>query len=217
MTLKERQAAFCRTDIYPVITPEFCGGRPVPEVLQAVLEGGARIVQLRDKDDPDRWAGLFRAVTRQYHALLIIDDSLETALEVGADGVHLGADDMPVSEARHKAPGLLIGASTRNRRMALSAQAAGASYVNVGPIFPTGTKGGLDRFLGVAAIGKVTTGLKVPFTVMGGIKRDNIDLVLAAGARHVAMVTAITQSEDIVEATRFFIRRIRAATTGDCR
>ncbi len=217
MILEERLAVFRQTDIYPVITPEFCGGRPAPQVLEAVLRGGARIVQLRDKQDPGRWSALFREATRKYGALLVINDSLETALKVDADGVHLGSDDMEVALARREAPQLLIGASTQNRGTAIFAQESGASYVNVGPVFPTSTKGGLSRFLGVEAIRQVTAGLEIPFTVMGGIKRDNLDLVLAAGARHIAVVTAICQSEDIVETTRFFIRKIRGFTAGDCR
>lgn len=202
---------FARVDLYPVISPEFCAGRPATAVLTAVLAAGARIVQLRDKRDPAREAAAFREITARHGALLIINDSLETALAVGADGVHLGQEDLPTAAARSRGPELIIGVSTHDRDMALAAQAADASYVNIGPLFATATKPGARAPLGPAAIGAIAPALTIPFTVMGGISRKNIDLVLAAGARRVAMVTALGEAPDIEAAARFFVERIRLA------
>ncbi|MBU2495717.1 MAG: thiamine phosphate synthase [Candidatus Omnitrophota bacterium] len=210
MNLSERIDLFSRTDIYPVLTPEFCCGRPFLEILEAVLAGGARIVQLRDKEDPNRFAADFRRLTDNYNALLIINDSPEAALEIGADGVHLGQEDPPVSEARKRAPDLLIGASTHNLSQALTAQKNGASYVNIGPIFPTKTKERLTDFVGCEAIKEVSPYLAIPFTVMGGINTENIEKVLAAGARHIAMITTITQADNVIETTRLLIQKIRS-------
>jgi thiamine-phosphate pyrophosphorylase len=95
------------------------------------------------------------------------------------------------------APELLIGASTHSLEDALQAQKHGADYVNIGPIFPTRTKEGVERVLGPDAIARITPHVKVPFTVMGGINEANIDQVLAQGARRVAMVTAITRAATI--------------------
>jgi thiamine-phosphate pyrophosphorylase len=118
---------------------------------------------------------------------------------VEADGVHLGQEDLPLDVARNLAPDLLIGASSHSLEEALQAQKDGADYINIGPIFPTKTKEGVERFLGPDAIATISPSLEVPFTVMGGIKDDNIDHVLAKGARKVAVVTAITKAADIAD------------------
>lgn len=209
MNLSDRIDSFSRTDIYPVLTPEFCCGRPFLEILESVLAGGARIIQLRDKIDPKRFAADFREITNRYSALLIINDSPEMALEIGADGVHLGQEDFPVSEARKMAPDLIIGVSAHNLSQALAAQKNGASYVNIGPVFPTKTKERLTDFIGCEAIKEISPHLKIPFTVMGGINTENIEKVLAAGARHIAMITAITQADNVRETTQLLIQKIR--------
>lgn len=210
MNLPEKLDLFSRTDIYPVLTPEFCCGRPFLEILEAVLAGGARIVQLRNKENPGKFAADFRKITNNYNALLIINDSLETALEFCADGVHLGREDLPVPEARKRAPDLIIGASTHNLSQALTAQENGASYVNIGPVFPTKTKERLTDFVGCEAIREIAPHLKIPFTVMGGINAENIEKVLAAGARHIAMITGLSQAENVRETTRLLIQNIRS-------
>ena len=145
--------------------------------------------------------------------LLIINDRVDIALAVDADGVHLGQEDLPLSAARRIAPELLIGISTHSREEALKAQGEGADYVNIGPIFPTRTKEGVTRFLGPEAIPGIAAGLEIPFTVMGGIGDANIEQVLAQGARRVAVVTAVTMADDMagaVAALRETIRSSRA-------
>lgn len=201
-------------DIYPVTCERLSAGRSDLEVLEAVIGGGARIIQLREKEYSGRdlyhLALAFRRITRQAGVLLFINDHLDIAVAVEADGVHLGQDDLPVAAARRLAPELLIGASTHSLEEALQAQRDGADYVNIGPIFPTKTKEGVRDYLGPEAIRTIGGGLEVPFTVMGGINETNIDQVLAAGARRVAMVTAITQAADIGETVRSLRDRIRS-------
>ena len=131
---------------------------------------------------------------------------MDVALAAGADGVHLGQDDLPVDVARSLAPDLLIGASTHSREEALQAARRGADYVNIGPLFPTGTKEGLQHFLGPEAITEIGDGLPLPFTVMGGISEANIGRVLERGAGRVAVVTAVTEAPDIAGR----VRRLRA-------
>jgi thiamine-phosphate pyrophosphorylase len=143
--------------------------------------------------------------------LLIINDHLDIALAVGGDGVHLGQDDLPLMAARRLAPDLVIGISTHSLEEALDAQRQGADYVNIGPVFATSTKAGVDRGLGPEAIASIGSRLSVPFTVMGGITAVNLDEVLAAGARRIAMITAITQAADIAETVQLFRRKIRAS------
>lgn len=209
----ERMARLAKVGLYPVISgPEFNAGRDYLETMELVLQGGAAMVQLRAKAMSDlamlRLAQGARRLTEAYSALLIVDDRVDIALAAGADGVHVGQEDMPVDVARAIAPDLIIGASSHNLAEALRAQEQGASYVNIGPIFPTATKSGLPTFLGPEAIGQIAPKLKVPFTVMGGIKLENLHLVLEQGARIVAVVTAVTAQRDCAAAVRAFEQKM---------
>ena len=200
-TLEERIEAFRRTDVYPVVTSEFCAGRPSLEVAASLLAGGARILQIREKTMPDRpFLELLRQVrelTWDRGALLIVDDRVDAALIAQADGVHLGQDDLPLPDARRIAPELLIGVSTHNADEIRRAQDEGCSCLNIGPIFPTQTKrlAGI-RFLGMDELKKLVPLVRVPFSVMGGIKYSHLTELKAAGAGRVAAVTAFTQAPD---------------------
>ncbi len=214
MTHEERMKRFVETDLYVVITEKMCKGRSSEFVLEECLKAGVRLVQFREKDGDDRnkyeRAMQFRKITNDYAALLIIDDRVDLALMVNADGVHLGQGDLPIPETRKLAPNLIIGVSTHNLGQALKAQDEGASYVNIGPLFPTRTKETSVSPLGVEALEKIVPHLKIPFTCMGGIKLENIDAVLKRGARHIAVVTAVTEAEDIQKAVRQLREKIIA-------
>lgn len=206
-----RMAQFQTGDLYVVITEEFCAGRPALDILSACLDAGVRLVQLREKSLEDRELFLraeqFREKTAAAGAMLIIDDRLDVALATGADGVHLGQQDLPVAAARRIAPDLIIGASTHSPEQAAAAQDAGASYVNIGPIFPTDTKAVSAGPLGPEMIARVAPLLRIPFTCMGGIKTHNIAEVVRRGAQHVAVVTAVTAAPDV----RAAVAALRAA------
>ena len=212
MKREARILLFQQVDVYPVTCEELSGGRSNLEVLQAAIRGGAKIIQLREKEYQKRdlyhLALKFREMTAKAEVLLIINDHVDIALGVEADGVHLGQDDLPLPVARHLAPELLIGASTHSLEQALQAEKDGADYINIGPIFSTQTKEGVGDSLGPKAINEIGPQLKVPFTVMGGINEENIHKVLAAGARRVAMVTAITEAEDIAARVRLLREKI---------
>lgn len=199
MNLAQRMAAFEQADLYVVITEAFCAGRSALEVLAQTLAAGVRLVQLREKEWDDRRlyqrALEFRRQTAAAGALLIVNDRLDLALAAGADGVHLGQDDLPIVPARRIAPELIIGASTHSLKEALAAQEAGASYLNIGPIFPTQTKS-IPPPIGLEAIDQITPGLRIPWTTMGGIKSSNIGRVVSRGARHPAVMTAVTAAQD---------------------
>lgn len=203
MNYSDRLARFKEIDLYPVTCQELSEGRSNLEVLDAVLAGGSRIIQLRekhwDKRDLYELALEFRKRTLKANALLIINDHVDVALAAEADGVHLGQGDLPIPAARRIAPDLILGASTHSLEQALRAEVQGTDYVNIGPIFPTKTKDNVTRTLGTAGIRKISPHLKVPFTTMGGITMENIVQVLDAGARRVALVTGITRAKDITE------------------
>jgi thiamine-phosphate pyrophosphorylase len=205
MTLAQRLAAFEAADLYVVITEAFCAGRASLEVLDQVLAAGVRLVQCREKDLDGRayyeLAREFRRRTAAAGALLIIDDRVDIALAAGADGVHLGQTDLPVAAARSIAPDLIIGASTHSLEEALAAQEAGAGYVNIGPIFPTATKPQAVS-LGPEAIAGIAPQLTIPWSTMGGINQDNIARVVAQGARHPAVMSAVTAAADVTAAAR---------------
>ncbi len=206
-----RLAQFAAADLYVVTCAPLSRGRSNEEVLEAVIAGGGRIIQLRDKDCTPRefyaMARRFRTVTRAAGVLLIINDFLDVALALDADGVHLGQDDLPLDAARRIAPEMIIGRSTHSLQQALEAQDGGADYVNIGPIFPTGTKEHAAT-LGPDAIRTIAPHVRIPFTVMGGITLANIDLVVTAGARRIAVVTAVTQADDMAGAVRALRARI---------
>jgi thiamine-phosphate pyrophosphorylase len=215
MTLEERMAIFADVDLYVVITEAFCAGRSSLEVLAAVLDAGVRLVQLREKDMTDRvlyqLALRFRELTAARNAMLIIDDRVDVAVAAGADGVHLGQDDFPVDMARSLGRDLIIGCSTHSLDEALAAQAAGANYVNIGPIFSTQTKANVTAPLGPQIIDEIKPHLAIPWTVMGGIKASNIDLVLERRAKRVAVVTAVTAANDVRTACKVLRESIRAS------
>ena len=204
--LAARQAAFETVDLYPVISPEFTNNRPVLDILQGIARGGARIVQLRCKHASKlelyQLAVEARKIANQYKILLIIDDHLDVAMLAGADGVHLGQDDLPFAEAAAAGTGLLVGASTHNLEEIRIAQKSQISYLNVGPVYPTNTKEvGYDA-VGVDLLKQLVPHITKPFSVMGGIKERHLPELLAAGARHIAMVTEITQADNVEERTR---------------
>lgn len=213
MANAEKLTALEEADIYPVICSDLCGERSPIEVLRQVVTGGARIVQLREKDLPDSrlfdLACEFRRVSQGSGVLLIINDRPDIALACGADGVHLGQDDLPVKAVRMMAPDLMIGVSTHSLQEALQAREDGADYINVGPIFPTNTKEGLHNFLGPEAVSSIGQKAGIAFSVMGGIKLSNVHRVTSQGARMVAVVTAITQADDVEGAVRSFREHIR--------
>jgi len=195
--------------IYPVSCEKLACGRSDEEWLAAVLAGGARIVQLRDKLSDDRTllakAQLFRRKTAEAGALFIVNNRLDIALLADADGIHLGNSDLPARQVRNLAPDLLIGVSANTREQAASAKGRGASYFNIGPLFPTATKSGLTSFIGEEAIALFSAESNLPFTVMGGIKLEHVPRLTALGASRIAVVTALTQAENIEEETRRWI------------
>lgn len=215
MTLAGKIKRFNDAGLYLVTSASGSKGRSTLDVVRSALAGGVRLVQLREKDWPLRellrLAGDVRRLTDAAGALLIINDRLDVALAVGADGVHLGQADMPVSVARRMAPELIIGASTHSLDEARAAEAAGASYINIGPIFPTLTKEWHRDFLGLDGIRVIAPAVSIPFTVMGGIKPHHIPELVRAGVRTVAVVTAVTAADDPAQAARELLAAIAQA------
>jgi thiamine-phosphate pyrophosphorylase len=206
---------FRSAGLYLVTSQALSAGRTTPEIVAAALEGGVKLIQLREKDLPVRelmtLALDVRELTRRAGALLIINDRVDVAMAVGADGVHLGQDDLPIAAARGLSAELIIGASSHNEEEARAAEAAGASYVNIGPLFPTRTKEWTDAFLGAEGLRRIAPVVGIPFTVMGGIKPHHVPEVCAAGAQTLAVVTAVTAAPDPAAAARDLLEAIRVS------
>ena len=182
-----------------------------------MLAGGAKIVQLRDKEADDRTlyekAQLFRRKTAEAGALFMVNNRLDIAIMTGADGIHLGNSDIPAQAARQLTPEMIIGVSANTMEQAASAESRGASYYNIGPIYATKTKAGLTEFIGAEAIKTYSAMSRLPFTVMGGIKFNHIDELTANGASRIAVVTALTKAVDIAEETGRWSTAIASKTT----
>lgn len=210
----ERMKLFYQAGLYLVTSQAHSRGREAIDIVKAALAGGVRLIQLREKELPVSrlfpLAEQLRMITSEANALLIINDRLDVALGVGADGVHLGQTDFPVSSARRLAPDLIIGASCHTVSEARAAQSAGASYVNIGPLFPTRTTHWNGNFLGIDGFKEIARSITIPFTVMGGIKKNHIPDLLTAGAKTIAMITAVTAADDPEQAAREFLTMIHA-------
>ena len=203
---------FNAAGLYLVTSASMSRGRPTETIVEHALDAGVRLVQLREKDLSAReliaLARRVKKLTDACGALLLIDDRLDVAMAVGADGVHLGQDDFPVEEARRLVPDFIVGASSHSVDEALAAERQGASYVNVGPIFPTRTKSWGREFLGLVGLKEISCRLSLPFTVMGGIKGEHVADLIQAGARTLAVVTAVTAADDPRQAAAELIKQI---------
>lgn len=181
-------------------------GRDETSIAREAIAGGARLIQLRDKT---REKGLqlpiaqaLQALCRAARALFFINDHVDLALAVAADGVHLGQKDLPVPVVRRLVPrGMLIGCSTNNPDEARRAEADGADYVSVGRLFPTGSKQD-TRPATLDTVRAVRAAVSVPICAIGGINESNIDNVIAAGADMVSVIAAVVAAEDVREAAR---------------
>lgn len=204
--------------LYVILDRQASGGRRLGELLDAVLAGGCRLVQLREKTMPP--AGLLplaqalRRRCREAGALFIVNDRVDLALAVEADGAHVGQDDLPAREARRLLPPpMILGVSTHNPDQARRARDDGADYVAVGSMFPTGSKIGFD-LVGPELVRRVRADIPVPLVAIGGITRDNVGQVIEAGADAVAVISAIGSARDPAAAVRGFLETIRSARDG---
>jgi thiamine-phosphate pyrophosphorylase len=200
--LQHRLAAgerFASVRLYVLLTSRLCR-HDVLTTARAVLDGGAQCLQLREKDMPHgqllKLAEQLRDVTRQRQALFIMNDRADIAALVGADGVHVGQDDLGVASARKLLPlAGLVGKSTHNIAQAKAAVDEGADYIGVGPMFATQTKDA-GPLAGLAYMRQVAGEIALPHVAIGGINAENVREVIAAGAKAVAVCSAVISAED---------------------
>jgi len=197
-----------RLALHVLVDPEWSCGRDIATVARAAIDGGATVIQLRDKKASTRILveqGLaLRRLTRARGVLFIVNDRVDVALAVDADGVHLGQDDdMPLQIARRLiGPERILGISAGNQDEAVAAIAADADYLSVGPIFSTYAKPDAGVAIGTRLLAELVTRYSTPIIGIGGITVKNVGELLHAGASGVAVITAVIRADDIIAATR---------------
>jgi thiamine-phosphate pyrophosphorylase len=197
------------TGVYGITAAKFSNGRSNEQVVQAMLQGGVGIIQYREKR-PDKSHRVMlqecrriREMTRAAGALFIVNDYVDIAMLVDADGVHVGQDDIPVHEVRRLiGPHKLIGLSTHRPDHALQAQSDGADYIGVGPIFSTRTKEDVCDPVGFDYLSYAARNIRLPIAAIGGIKQHNIVEVVRHGAKTVCLLTEIVGAPDIAAKIR---------------
>jgi thiamine-phosphate pyrophosphorylase len=197
--------------LYIITESSISKGRSNEFIVKEAIKGGAEIIQLReknwDKNKLKREAVKLLKICRENNVLFIVNDYIDVALEIGADGIHLGQSDMSIAEAR-KICGdkLIIGLSTHSVEQAIKADNEDVDYVTIGPIFKTRVK---DFTVGTEIIKKIVTKIKKPLIAIGGINKHNIDKVLKQGVNSVAVISAVVSADDVKKAAEEMVSKLK--------
>ncbi len=205
-------------ELYGITDQASARGRSDEEVAKALIRGGIDVLQYRAKQVPAReqlaTAIRLRALTQAKGLPFIVNDRIDLAVACGADGVHLGQDDLPVSAARLMVgQDLIVGISTHSLDQALRAEAEGADYIGFGPVYPTATKQDAQA-VGLEPLAEVLAQVRIPVVAIGGIQLDRLEALARTGTRCVAVVSALTGAEDVAAATRARRQRWAALRAG---
>jgi thiamine-phosphate pyrophosphorylase len=210
---KSRHSLAVDFNLYLVTDRHLAGDRPFVAVVTDALKGGVRAVQLREKDlgtrELLRLAYDMRELTLKYDARLFINDRVDIAIAVDADGVHLGQKSMPPFAVRRFSGKLIIGVSVHNMEEAREAEENGADFITLGPIYPTPSKLRYGKPVGTEVLREVAENSAIPVFAIGGIKTDNLREVLEAGADGVAVISAILGAKNVKSAAGKFTRILK--------
>lgn len=184
-------------------------GRSHVDITKAALEGGCRVIQLRDKQASDNYlievGNEIRQLTRDADAIFIVDDRLEVALACDADGLHVGQSDRPAGELRTILDGKILGVSAATVDEAKRAKQDRADYLGVGPIFSTSTKADAGEAMGLCILPLVKAATRLPIVAIGGINESNIAEVAKTGIEAACVISAVVCAEDMVQAVKRLI------------
>lgn len=199
--------------LYVILDADICArGGDILEIARKILLSGVDILQLRAKGFCDRKileiGQAIKNLIGKNKTLFVLNDRADLAYAFDADGLHLGQEDLPVKDARKiLGKNKIIGISTHSVEEAHQAERQGADYIAVGPIFATATKPQTTP-LSPGIISKIKVNVKIPFVAVGGIDLDNLDQVLSAGAKRVAVCRAIIEAQDVIRTVKEFRRRL---------
>ena len=201
--------------LYVILDRQFLVGRDELGIAGQIIEGGARVIQLRDKQSKKGElllvAQKLKELCSQAGVLFIINDYLDLAMAVDADGLHVGQEDLPLPVVRRELPiDKIVGCSVTTLSQATKAQAEGADYIAVGSIFPTATKKGAT-VVGVDMLKELKRKVSTPIVAIGGINQNNIGEVVSAGADAVAVISAVLGEEDVGGAVRELVAKMDLA------
>lgn len=204
MTELKRKKTVLPEGLYGITAEKFSNGRNNIQVVERMIKGGIKIIQYREKKASKSYQSILeecrqiRTLTRKAGVCFIVNDHVDVALLVDADGVHVGQDDLPVGNVRKLiGKDKIIGLSTHSPEEAQEAIKNGADYIGVGPIFATKTKDNVCDPVGFTYLDWVVANISLPFVAIGGIKLANIDQVAQRGARTICLVTEIVGATDI--------------------
>jgi thiamine-phosphate pyrophosphorylase len=204
------------TGLYVVIDTQILGLKGEVDAAQKAINGGAKVIQLRDKHHSKgellAIAQKLKDLCRESNVLFIVNDHLDIALACGADGLHIGQDDFPLYVVREELPiDKVVGLSTTTLAQAQKAEAEGADYVAVGSIFPSPTKASAT-VVGLERLCQIKQAISIPVVAIGGINRENIAGIMAAGADSAAVISAVLNQRNIEAATRQLVEEIEKET-----
>ncbi len=199
--------------LYVITESAISKGRSNEEIVRKAIAGGAEIIQLREKiwgkDKIKKEAIKLLKICRENNVLFIVNDYIDIAMEIGADGVHLGQSDMSIEEARKICGNkLFIGISTHSVEQAVDADQEDVDYITIGPIYQTRAK---DFTVGVEIIKPIVDNVQKPVIAIGGINKSNIDEVLEQGVKSVAVISAVVFADDIKKAASELVKKIKKA------
>lgn len=195
--------------LYAVTDRHWLNGRRLADDVERALRGGATFIQLREKDDMKlehddflKEAAEIKALCRRYKVPFVIDDDVQLALEIGADGVHVGQSDMETGLVRSRlGKDRIIGVSTQTVEEALLAESRGADYLGVGAVFPTGSKADASE-VSMDALRAICKAVSIPVVAIGGITEENVMELAGSGIAGISVISAIFSKEDVEGATR---------------
>ncbi len=197
---------FKKAKLYCFSPGRLAKDRDPVSIVEEELKGGADVIQLREKHKPKKEiieiGFQIKALTQKYDALFIVNDDLDIALILDADGLHLGQDDIPIEYARAFMKDRLIGISTHSLDQARDAIRRGADYIGFGPIFETNTKEKKEKTVGLDSLRELSSFCPIPYVAIGGIGLENIRSIIDCGCRRVAIISDIINAPDIEERCR---------------
>jgi thiamine-phosphate pyrophosphorylase len=198
--------------LYAILDPEQINSRPPDMVMRQLLEGGARMIQLRAKATASRefleLAQMARELTKPSDCKMIVNDRIDIALASAADGVHLGQEDLPLQIGRKLSGDKIIGISTHTTDQAREAEENGADYIGFGPVFGTSTKNTGYGARGLEMLARIRAAVALPIVAIGGITEATVEDVWRAGADSAAIISDILKAEDIAaKVSAILVRR----------